>query len=135
MGIPGRTLGAPSLLLIRPQRVESSAFAESAAPTAGLATPATCTCHPRSSPKPLPRHLCNSTSGESVGNANVHLGMMPWILGGGCVNGLGGSEEAGKGRQRLRAVPQDERWAVIKDLYLPGNNSCPSPAFQGATPG
>lgn len=48
-------------------------LSEPAASAAVLATLATCVCPPRSSPKLLPRHLCNSTCGESVGNANVHL--------------------------------------------------------------
>lgn len=34
-----------------------------------------------------------------------------------------------------RAGPKDEGFAVIKNLYLPGNNGCPKPAFQGTTPG
>lgn len=43
--------------------------------------------------------------------------------------------DACKGRLKLCTEPKDEGFAVIKNLYLPGNNSCPKPVFQGTTPG
>ena len=63
-------------------RMESRAFAEPAASTAGLATPATCSCHPQN----------QDTCGESVGNAKVH----PWILG-----SWDRQENTGMGRRTL----------------------------------
>lgn len=43
--------------------------------------------------------------------------------------------QEGKQKALLCAMPADEGQAVIKNLYLPGNKSCPKPAFQGTTPG
>lgn len=133
MGIPGRTLGAPSLLLIRPQRVESSAFAESAAPTAGLATPATCTCHPQFFTKtaaktPVQFHQWRKCGKCKCAPRNDAVDPGRWVC------QWTGRQRGGWERQ-AKAPRRAPRWAVIKDLYLPGNNSCPSPAFQGATPG
>lgn len=72
-------------------------------------------------------------------NANWHEQVTLWIPGCGGVRAKQDQKAAKRCSERQakprRAMPEDEGFAIIKSLYLPGNNSCPKPGFQGTALG